>query len=137
MVIIATLVGVAGALYIVLSERDPHLPAVVASLIAAFAVTTNIYFWQRPWDSPSMISMLAAASICVAFLIAMDRSRTVIRSVKDGADRHVSIIYSPTGQTTRAFIVMSGDRGLLLYDPASDRMIFQKADQVSKIDWAR
>jgi hypothetical protein len=37
----------------------------------------------------------------------------------------------------QAVVLMTGDRGLLLYDPIKNRVSYQRFDDVDKIDWER
>ena len=39
--------------------------------------------------------------------------------------------------TDKGYVLMTGERGILIYFPESDRFSFQKADEIQKIEWQR
>jgi hypothetical protein len=42
-----------------------------------------------------------------------------------------------TGDKILAYVVMSGERGLLLYNPSSNLVTYLPTDDVKKVEWPR
>lgn len=106
----------------------------VAFLIAVLLL--NSTYFLRPLASQSMLALLGGTAILLAMTLSVDNSNLQIRKSKAGNSDRVVDITLKAG-TVRGYLVMSGERGALVYSPDSDKMIFQRADEIQKLEWHR
>jgi hypothetical protein len=103
--------------------------------ITGTSVPLVVFFFAGPNERRSKLEFyitLISAVIVLTVAVALDVS-------------HYQVARSSARQSTitlksgplQAVVLMTGDRGLLLYDPASDHVTYHRFDDVEKIDWAR
>ncbi|UPK05338.1 hypothetical protein [Bradyrhizobium sp. 170] len=101
-------------------------------LVIGGAILANGFHYRQGLTSPVVILFVLGMSITFAVTVAMDISNANISRVRTG--RFLSEIVTKSA-TQKAFVVMGGERGLLLYHPDSKRVSFQRADEIQKIEW--
>jgi hypothetical protein len=106
--------------------------AVAATMVLIFAV---VLLSRYDLTNPAAMAVVYAFSLVIAILLAQEVSRTTVIAAKNHTNGVLSEIVTNSG-TTKAYVVMSGERGLLLYNPDTDRVSYQKMDEVQKIEWS-
>lgn len=100
-------------------------------------VVANAFWFRRPWASPVMLSLLGAASIILAMMAGINQSLALIHYAKSGKSVPYNAIATIVSKndSSKGYVLMMGERGLLTYFPDSDRFSFQKANEIQKIEW--
>jgi len=107
--------------------------------LTAAIVVANAFWFRRPWASPVMLSLLGAASINLAMMAGINQSLALIHYANSKSVPYIMTIATIVSKndSSKGYVLMMGERGLLTYFPDSDRFSFQKADEVQKIEWQR
>jgi hypothetical protein len=83
---------------------------------------------------PNPVIVYAFCFVCsllVTLGLAIDEMRGFLNT-----DPKVSTIYTKTA-TYRGKVIMSGERGLLFYRPDQNDFVFQRQDEIQRIEWPR
>jgi hypothetical protein len=127
-VVLLFLVGLAGMAWGIFGRSAISLVLGFALQIAAVGVASP----RRVLMFNNKISI--AVAVCFALLLTMaigvDTTRLNLRRTEP-ADFVVG------GKIKKAVYIRSGERGLLLYDPALNEFSFEKWDDVKRISWSR
>ena len=83
-----------------------------------------------------MLSLLVAGSIIVATMFGISYSLVSLDNFKDGSAGPGPTIVLKDG-SYRRYVLMAGERGVLIYFPKDNRISFQKADEIRRIEWQR
>lgn len=135
----ATVAGVIGwSIYVNstsgLNSNDAFFLFCMALMVAIAAI--NSYWLRQPWGSPTVLSLFAAASIIVALMFGRFYSLIVLENLKHAPPDQMTAITSKSS-TDKGYVLMTGERGILIYFPEGDRLSFQKIDEIQKIEWQR
>ena len=92
---------------------------------------------QRPLGNPVVLSFLGGALIILAMMLGIFQSDGLLNNIKRGSSVERIATISSKNDASKGYVLMAGERGLLIYFPDGDRISFQKADEVQKIEWQR
>jgi hypothetical protein len=108
---------------------------VLASLAVLWVMANAMFFRYSPARGPFLL-LAFGTSIFFTMVMARDVSLATVDRVKQGVHKEFAEIVAKSG-TSKAYVIMAGERGLLLYSPDTDRVSFQRADEIQKIEWQR
>jgi hypothetical protein len=103
------------------------------SLAVTLLLANEIWFQRRIASSLGLAAVFGM-SITMSLASSADISRRELRNL-DSTSNRLSVITTKSTGTIKAYVVMAGERGILLYSPEKKRFIFQKSDDVQSIDW--
>jgi hypothetical protein len=126
-------IGLAGWAISTWEYSADQLVLLGALLLVIVVTRANEFWFRRSWSSPAMLSALAATSIVVAILMGVANSLVLVGLIRSGRVSPATIVSK--NDTTEGFVLMTGERGLLIYFPDGNRVRFQKADELQKIEW--
>jgi hypothetical protein len=129
-------VSVCACVYYFFGGRLPTASSAVITGIVLLAVANSLWFGIR-LTSPVGLLFLLGTSIILAMVMGSELSQSLADSAKQG-DKRVTLtdITLKTG-TTRGYILMAGERGMLFYVPERDRLIFVRLEDIQRIEWQR
>jgi hypothetical protein len=107
------------------------LSPLIGTGIFLLLIFNRLAFHYRPTRLATYV-VGACAIIILTIAAAFDSSYGTIRH--SWARR--STITLKSGPV-EAIVLMTGDRGLLLYDPVNDRVTYRRLDDIERIDWKR
>jgi hypothetical protein len=118
-----------------------YLFGVVLGSAIIFDVVILLFVANLFWFNISLTSitaMLFAFAVALIFTItlAYEQSDKLIQSFKSNTTL-LSTVILKTGDKILAYVVMSGERGLLLYNPSSNLVTYLPTDDVKKVEWPR
>jgi len=94
-------------------------------------------FWFR-FPLTSLVSMLVLFGIVIALTMSLANEQSVILLKNSRTDpRALSTVNYKDGSQRAGLLVMSGERGLLIYDPKSDTVKFERPEDIKSVEWPR
>ncbi|UFX41829.1 hypothetical protein HAP47_0021225 [Bradyrhizobium sp. 41S5] len=103
-------------------------------LMEAFVVVALAQFLWPFLPQRALPVAAFGSAVLFTFALAYESSLVVIREGKTVAT--ITTVALKSG-TVEAIVLMTGERGILLFDPTTDRISFLKADEMQKLDWSR
>ncbi|MCK1478605.1 hypothetical protein IVB27_28620 [Bradyrhizobium sp. 197] len=139
---VVSLVALIAALCAMIYYIVKHISTVSFSIIPIAALVTivlaNQFVFKRPVASSSILSLLAGTAIVFAMAASVDQSRRTINAMKDGSlSDFRQEVFLKSAASIKGFLLMAGDRGVLIYLPEGDALNFVRNDDVQRIEWRR
>ncbi|WP_338688062.1 hypothetical protein V5279_23215 [Bradyrhizobium sp. 26S5] len=104
-------------------------------MMFALLVILNLTFFHQPWAGPVLLPLFAAIAIMLALTMSQDISKLMIRKYKQGRIRPAEITLK--SGTVQGHVIMSGEHGILIYLPDIDSTVFERSDDLQRIEWRR
>jgi hypothetical protein len=123
---IFAILGVAVIIAALIFRVSPFIGAGV------FIVAASAFLIGRP-QRLVFYALLFICSLIVTMGFAVDNMRDYLNSPRSGL---LSTIHTKNG-VYRGKVIMSGERGLLFYQPDQSGFVFQRQDEIQRIEWPR
>jgi hypothetical protein len=122
---------VAGALVV----KDYSLSNVLANalLIGVLLWTANTVWWRYPLTKGAGLVVSVILTALFTFAVANRLADLWIRRPQN----HLSNVYLNSGQEIDGVVVMSGERGVLVYETTRNRMLYLKSETIERVEWPR
>jgi hypothetical protein len=133
----ATTAGIAGSLgaHFLAGGFHFYLAPPLGAVILV-GLLANVLWYRHSLTSPLGLLFSYATAIFFTMLLANDISLNNMRMSRDHSEKVLSEIFSKSG-SYKAYVIMRGEQGILLYNPDNSRVSFQRTEDIQKIEWAR
>lgn len=115
-----------------------YATAMVLVVIEFAVVGVAIFFINAPYKRVFIASMAILIVLTIAFILGFADGRSYLAkddtSIGSIIPTASSVVQLKNGALVSGRIIMSGDRGVLLYDPALDRLRFILRDAIGSIE---
>jgi hypothetical protein len=96
----------------------------------------NLFWFRVAMNATLGLAAVAVLAVLISISLGSDVSKSIIDRSKTDASLLTTILHKDSSTTT-GLLVMSGERGLLVFDPQNDRMIFERLEDLKSLQWPR
>jgi hypothetical protein len=105
--------------------------------IVILGFIANAFWFRMPFSGTAGILVTFGAAIAGAMILADNASTLIVERAKVNDATVLSTVTYKNGNKKLALLVMSGERGLLLYDAGTNKVTFELLDDVKTVEWNR
>jgi hypothetical protein len=103
--------------------------------LALLLFVANAFWPKHKITGPIGLLFVFGTSILVSISLSADLSWSNIRRAE--ADANILSDIITKSDTSKAYVIMAGERGILSYSPDSKRFRFQRSDEIQGLEWQR
>jgi hypothetical protein len=103
--------------------------------LAALLFLANTFWFRYKVTSSLGVVVFFGLSILISLSLSADLARSALKKAEKNPD--VLSVVTTKSDTINGYLIMAGERGILLYKPDKNRISFQRSDEVQSIEWQR